>query len=115
MNVMIVAKMIAAASAAALLGVTANAAEFESNGRTADVRYGDLDLSSAKGQNVLKGRIWRAAWKVCEHGATSAEIKKCQSVAAAHVRSSVELAIAKANNGERYADMGKDKPLGAGN
>lgn len=108
------AKMIAAV---ALLGfaVTASAAEFESNGKTADVRYQDLDLSSAKGQNALKGRIWRAAWKVCEHGTTSAEIKKCQTVAAAHVRSSVELAIAKANNGERYADMGKDKPVGAGN
>ncbi|WP_176590344.1 UrcA family protein [Sphingobium sp. EM0848] len=114
---MIVAKMIAAASAAALLGVaaTATAAEFESNGKIAEVRYHDLDLSSAKGQNALKGRIWRAAWKVCEHGTTSAEVKKCQSVAAAHVRSNVELAIAKANNGERYADMGKDKPLGAGN
>ncbi len=114
---MIVVKMIAAASTAALLGVaaTASAAEFESNGKTSEVRYQDLDLSSAKGQNALKGRIWSAAWKVCQNGATSAEIRKCQSVAAAHVRSNVELAIAKANNGERYADMGKDKPLGAGN
>ncbi|AEG47842.1 hypothetical protein Sphch_0140 [Sphingobium chlorophenolicum L-1] len=111
---MIAAKMIAVA---ALLGAagTASAVEFESNGKTAEVRYNDLDLSSAKGQNVLKGRIWRAAWKVCEHGATSAEIKKCQSVAAAHVRSSVELAIAKAQSGERFAEMGKEKPVGAGN
>ncbi|PJG47280.1 UrcA family protein [Sphingobium sp. LB126] len=111
---MIAAKIIAAA---ALLGVagTASAVEFQSNGKTADVRYHDLDLSSAKGQNALKWRIWRAAWKVCKHGTRDSEIKECQSVAAAHVRSSVELAIAKANNGERYADMAKDKPLGAGN
>ncbi|UZW55412.1 UrcA family protein [Sphingobium sp. JS3065] len=111
---MIAAKMIAVA---ALLGVagTASAEEFESNGKTAEVRYHDLDLSSVKGQRALKGRIWRAAWKVCEHGATSAEIKKCQSVAAAHVRGSVELAIAKAGSGARFADKGKEKPVVAGN
>ncbi|BAI96007.1 hypothetical protein Sj15T_03380 [Sphingobium sp. TA15] len=105
---MIAAKMIAVA---ALLGVagTASAVEFESNGRTTEVRYNDLDLASAKGQNVLKGRIWRAAWRVCERGATSAEIRKCQTVAADHVRGAVELAIAKAGSGERFADRGKDE------
>lgn len=111
---MIAAKIIAAA---ALLGIStmASAVEFESNGKTTEVSYRDLDLSSDKGQHALKARIWRAAWKVCEHGTTSAEIKKCQSVAAAQVRTSVELAIAKANNSERYADLGKDKIVGAGN
>jgi len=114
---MIATKWIAAASAAALLGIaaTASAAEFESNGKTAEVRYNDLDLSKPTDQHVLKARIWRAAYKVCAYGPTTATVNKCQSVAAAHVRSSVELAIGKAGNGERYADMRKEKPVGAGN
>ena len=109
---MIAAKIIAAA---ALLGVagTASAVEFQSNGKTAEVSYHDLDLSSAKGQNALKWRIWRGAGKACKHRTQDSEVNEWQLGAA--VRSSVELAIAKANNGERYADMAKDKPLGAGN
>ncbi|KXU29414.1 UrcA family protein [Sphingobium sp. 22B] len=111
---MIAAKIIAAA---ALMSVAtmASAAEFESNGKTVEVNYRDLDLSSAKGQNALKWRIWRAAWNTCKHGVRSSDIKECQTVAAAHVRSSVELAIAKAGSGARFADMDKEKPVGAGN
>jgi len=114
---MIAFKFAPAFAAIVALGAAgaASATEFQSNGKTVEVNYHDLDLSSAKGQNMLKGRIWRAAWKVCAEGATSAEMKKCQSVAAAHVRSSVELAVAKAQSGERYADMNKEKPVGLGN
>jgi hypothetical protein len=45
----------------------------------------------------------------------TAAIAKCQRQAAAHVRSNVELAIAKAQGAQRYADLGKEKPVGAGN
>lgn len=108
-------KLIAAFAMVAAGTAAASATEFESNGKSVEVSYHDLDLSKKSDQRALNGRIKRAAEKVCPTNDTSAAIKKCQAVAAAHVRSSVELAIAKAQNGERYADMGKDKPLGAGN
>jgi len=78
---MIAFKFAPAFAAIVALGAAgaASATEFQSNGKTVEVNYHDLDLSSAKGQNMLKGRIWRAAWKVCADGATSAEMKKCQS------------------------------------
>ena len=101
--------MIAALGAAG----AASATEFESNGKSVEVRYQDLDLSKKADQRALNARIKRAAAKVCTTGESSAAIRKCQAVAAAHVRSEVELAIAKAQNGERYADARKDKPAGA--
>lgn len=111
------AKMIAAFATLAALGSAgvANAAEFESNGKTVEVRYHDLDLSQAKGQRALNGRINRAAANVCADYKVTAAVQKCQRQAAAHVRKDVELAIAKSQGTARYADLGKDKPVGAGN
>ncbi|WP_313806329.1 UrcA family protein [Sphingobium sp.] len=110
-------KFAAAFAAIAALGAagSASAIEFESNGKSVEVSYHDLDLSKKGDQRLLDARIKRAAEKVCPTSDSSAAIRKCQQVAAAHVRSSVELAIAKAQSGERYADMGKEKPVGAGN
>lgn len=106
---------IAAVAAIATLGIAgaASASEFVSNGKTAEVRYHDLDLTKKSDQRALNARINRAAAKVCADSGTSAVFKKCQAVAAAHVRKPVELAIAKAQNGERYAEMGTEKPIGA--
>ena len=105
---MIAVKFAPVFAAVALLGAagTASATEFESNGK---------DLSKKDDQRVLNARIKRAAAKVCPTTDTTAAIKKCQQVATAHVRGSVELAVARAQNGERYADMGKEKPVGVGN
>lgn len=110
-------KLIAALASIAALGTAgaASAIAFESNGKTVEVRYQDLDLSQKAGQRALNGRISRAAEKVCAGNDSSSAMKKCQRVAAAHVRESVELAIANAQNGARFADMGKEKPLAAGN
>lgn len=110
-------KFAATLAAFAVLGTAgaASATMFESNGKSVEVSYHDLDLSTKSGQRALNGRIKRAAEKVCPGNDTTAAIKKCQQVAAAHVRSSVELAIARAQNGERYADLSKEKPVGAGN
>lgn len=104
-----------AAFAMVAAGTAASATEFESNGKTVEVSYHDLDLSKKSDQRVLNSRIKRATEKVCPTNDIGAAVKKCQAVAAAHVRNSVELAIAKAQNGERYADMGKEKPLGVAN
>jgi UrcA family protein len=114
---MTIAKIIAALATVAALGTAAgaSAAAFESNGKTVEVRYHDLDLSQPKGQRALNGRINRAAANVCAEYKMTAAIAKCQRQAAAHVRSNVELAIAKAQGAQRYADLGKEKPVGAGN
>ncbi|AMK22421.1 UrcA family protein [Sphingobium sp. SJ10-10] len=110
-------KFAAALATIAALGVagTASAIEFESNGKSVEVSYHDLDLSKKSDQRILNVRIKRAAAKVCPTSDATAAIAKCQQVAAAHVRNSVELAVAKAQSGERFADMGKEKPVGAGN
>ena len=114
---MIAVKFAPVFAAVALLGAagTASATGFESNGKSVEVSYHDLDLSKKDDQRVLNARIKRAAAKVCPTTDTTAAIKKCQQVATAHVRGSVELAVARAQNGERYADMGKEKPVGVGN
>lgn len=113
-------KIIAAslAAMASLGSAAASAAEFESNGRSVEVRYRDLDLSSRSGQRALNYRINRAAQQVCSGQEVSSMEKKCQKLAVAHVRRSVELAVAKAapksGQSERLAAMGKEKPAGAG-
>ncbi|APL94515.1 UrcA family protein [Sphingobium indicum] len=111
---MIAIKFAAAIAAMGAAG-TASAIEFESNGKSVEVSYHDLDLSKTSDQRVLNARIRRAAAKVCPLNDNTAAFEKCQQVAAAHVRGAVELAIAKAGNGERFADRGKEKPVGAGN
>ena len=61
------AKIITALSAAALLAGSgiASAEEFTSNGRTTEVRFGDLDLTRHADQQELRTRISRAASRVC--------------------------------------------------
>lgn len=103
------AKSIAAISAIAMLGIaaTASAEEFKSNGRTTLVRHGDLDLSRHADQQQLRTRIARAANKVCvtsDLAATTA----CKAAAIAQVEAPITTAIARAENGQRYADAGKD-------
>ena len=111
-------KILAAMSAAALLGAagTANATSFESNGRTTEVRYHDLDLTKEAGQRALNARIKRAAAKVCP-AQNSNEAKKCQTVAIANLRAPVNAAIAKAQSRsqERFAQASEEKVPGAGN
>lgn len=106
---MIAIKFTAALAAMAAMAAagTASAIEFESNGKSVEVSYHDLDLSKTSDQRVLNARIRRAAAKVCPLNDTTAAIEKCQQVAAAHVRGAVDLAVAKAQNGERFADLSK--------
>ena len=110
--------VLAALSASLLTGAAAQASvmPFESNGRTVDVRYGDLDLSKKAGQRELTARIRRAAVKVCP-GRTMQDLRSCQIAAVDHVREPMAMAIAKAQgqDASRFAEVGKDKVPGAGN
>lgn len=108
---------IAALAAVAALGTAgaASATEFESNGKTFEVHYGDLDLSQKAGQRALNARVKRAAAKVCPADASATAVKKCQIAAIAHVRASMDSAIARAETGDRLAGMSKEKAVGAAN
>ncbi len=86
---------------------SASAETFQSNGRTSEVRFGDLDLSRQADQKVLDARIARAASKVCSARDLS-ETMMCRSAAIAQVRAPVAAAIARANSKERYAEVGKE-------
>jgi len=83
---------------------------FAQDTRSAEVHYADLNLASADGAAALKGRIGRAADKVCGvssqlslHSAASA--KNCSKLAVAKAMPQVELALAKA--GTQLAESGR--------
>lgn len=84
---------------------SASAGEFVSNGRTSEVRHGDLDLSKAADQRQLRQRIARAASQVCKSQDRSTA-QACKAIAIAQVEAPVSAAIARAETGERYADAG---------
>lgn len=99
-------KIAAAAAASVTLALGAGAAhaqDFVSNGRTTEVRHGDLDLSKPEQQAVLRSRVARAASRVCISSDLDAYMA-CRSKAIAHVQPRLNAAIARADNGERYAD-----------
>lgn len=105
---MFVSTQFAAALASLTLLASAGAAsaqEFVSNGRTAEVRHGDLDLSQAAGQRQLRTRIARAASRVCASTDLSAQMA-CRAKAIAHVQAPISAAIARAETKDRYADAG---------
>ncbi|WP_420144763.1 UrcA family protein [Sphingobium sp.] len=100
--------LFAAASIALLASAgAASAQDFESNGRTSEVYHGDLDLTKADDQQQLRGRIVRAASRVCASSDLNT-MMACKSKAIAHVQERVNAAIARADTGERYADAGRD-------
>lgn len=102
-------KIAAIVSASAAFALTAGAAgatginDFKSNGRSAEVYHGDLDLTKADQRSHLQARISRAASRVC---ATRdlAEQQACRKLAVAQVQPRVSAAIARAETKERYAD-----------
>ena len=91
-------KLLSAGVAAMVLSVSAQADvfPFESNGRTAEVRYQDLNLGNKADRHELDVRIRRAAVKVCRDR-TVQRSRACQLAAIDHVRAPLEAAIAKAN------------------
>lgn len=95
-------------------GSAAFAGTFQSNGRTAEVRHGDLDLSSAAGQKALRKRISLAASKVCANP-NLGEMTQCRAEAIANVRASVDTVVARAATGEVYADAADTVRVVVGN
>lgn len=110
--------ILAALAAVVLTGTAAHAGAipFESNGRTADVRHDDLDLSKPADQRRLNTRIRRAAARVCP-ALTVRETRACQTVAMNHVREPIAAAIAKAQGqgASQLAEASKDKVPVPGN
>ena len=98
-----------AAAAALIAGTPAFAGTFQSNGRTAEVRYGDLDLTQAADRQALNKRLRKAATQVC---ATSdvREMMACREKALDNVAQPTSAVIARAETKARYADA---SPTGA--
>ncbi|BAV66206.1 UrcA family protein [Sphingobium cloacae] len=98
---------IAVFAAASIIATSASAETFISNGRTFEVRFGDLDLSQASDQKELQDRIGRAASRVCS-SPNLTEANRCRSNAIAHVKAPIAAAIARAESKARYAEAGRD-------
>ena len=95
------------AAAAATLSFPAFAADA---GRTTEVRYADLNLTTADGAQALKARVERAARRVCQADgdrtlASAAQAKACTGVAIAKAMPQVELALA--NAGTQVAERSR--------
>ncbi|QGP78034.1 UrcA family protein [Sphingobium sp. CAP-1] len=86
----------------------ASAEDFTSNGRTAEVYHGDLNLAKASQQKELRSRIARAASRVCASTDLSAQMQ-CRAKAIAHVDAPINAAIARAETKDRYADASVTK------
>lgn len=89
---------LAAAATAATMSFPAYAAEV---GKTAEVRYDDLNLVSAAGAKALTVRVERAAKRVCAvNGDRSLDMavkaRACTRIAIAKAMPQVELALANA-------------------
>lgn len=91
------------AATALIAGTPAFAGTFESNGRTTEVRYDDLDLSQASGRQVLNKRLRKAARQVCP-ATDMREAMTCREKAFDNVAQPVDAVIARAETKARYAD-----------
>lgn len=90
-------------TAATLAAGAASASDFEPNGRTSEVRHGDLDLSRVQDRAALQRRIRAASLRVCANTDLAMQ-QACRAKAVAYVQPRVEAAIARADTKERYAE-----------
>ena len=109
-------KGIAAAFAAAALisGTPAFAEPFASNGRTAEVRFADLDLTKSDDRRELNRRLYRAASRVCS-STDSREVTRCREGALRNIKQPVAAALARAETRARYADASRNAKVMVGN
>ncbi|SFS01192.1 UrcA family protein [Sphingomonas jatrophae] len=93
----------------ALVAAAANAAPAaDSEGVSRTVSYADLDLSSQKGAATLERRIRLAANSICGAGQRApismmAKANECRDAAIASAEPQVQIVLAQAARGERYA------------
>lgn len=107
------AKTITAAFVAAATLIAASPAfadSFQSNGKTMEVRYGDLDLTKDAGQAELKGRLFHAATRVCP-SSDFREVQACRKLALRNIKEPMRTAIAMAESRARFADASATKPM----
>lgn len=77
-------------------------------GHRAEVRYGDLDLTTAAGVKALRKRVEAAATKVCAADNSNAAdretaIRMCRKIALARTQAAVEFAQSKAQSSKQLA------------
>ncbi len=103
--------LLAAPMALTGLSVPASASEDDSERRTAIVKYGDLNLSTAKGREALSSRVKFAVRQVCgsrphyrQTLAERAPAIQCEKSAMADA--DVKLAALFNGDGARFADAG---------
>ena len=101
-------KKIIAGIFAVTIASSAFAAPAAPQGVTREVHFGGIDLASAEGEAMLNERITRAVRQICGQRvlaplqAAMAQ-RDCTLKAFASAKPQVELAIAKARGGNRYA------------
>lgn len=99
---MLTIKTFAAASLAMAAATMPLSTAHASEGRTVEVGYADLDLSSKAGQQIFDRRIETAIEKVCgrmeNHPALDSGIRKCQQQTRASAMRSRNLAVANYGN-----------------
>jgi len=98
-------------AALALPSATLMAAPVEEAAQTASVSYADLDLSGPAGAAALKARVRAAARSVCGDEDTRdlrirSRIESCRTAALTQAAPQIEVAMAKAQNNQRYAQAG---------
>ncbi|MEA3389000.1 UrcA family protein [Sphingobium sp. CCH11-B1] len=100
--------ILAGAALAAALSTSAIAQPSDTAGLSREVHFGGLDLSHQQGLATLNARIARAAREVCG-GQSHGDLRQmqaqrnCYRTALESTRPQVELAVAKARTGQRYA------------
>lgn len=102
------------AAATLVAGTPAFAEPFESNGRTVEVRFADLDLTKAEDRTELQGRLRRAATRVCISSNTR-EMMACRQKSLAHIKEPINAALARAETRARYADARTGAKVMVGN
>ena len=101
-------KKIIAGIFAATIASSAFAASSEPQGVTREVHFGGLNLANAEGEAMLNERITRAVRQICGQRVfaplqDAMAQRECYRKAFASARPQVELAVAKARSGNRYA------------
>lgn len=91
-------------AAALLTGASvASAAAPQAQAKTVEVRFGDLNLADKADQRRLHNRIARATMNVCMDASRKVDAQ-CRWETSQRVKAPVAQAIARAENGERFAD-----------
>lgn len=102
----------------ALTSIPANA--HHNDEPTAEVSYGDLDLTTESGQNSLDHRLQDAVRKVCGNSSNIRSLRdrrqfeSCNTTARQSFESTRRIAISNAQDGTRMADLGQSNGRSAG-